>query len=282
MAKFSQLEISKHKGQVLDRIMAWKRQEVARQMEDVPLAELKALVSLAEPPLDFGAALTSEDGASLIAEVKRASPSKGLIAQDWSPTIIAETYAVGGAAAISCLTDSRFFQGKLAYLAEIVEHLRASNLYTPLLRKEFIYHPYQVYEARAAGADALLLIVGVLGDADLRELIGLTNKLGMAALVEVHDEEEVARALAAEARIIGVNNRNLKTFDVDIETTARLRELIPADVIVIGESGIRNSVDVKRMAEMGCDAILVGESFCKLPQVERDALVREFVLAGRQ
>lgn len=251
-------------------------------MEDVPLAELKALVSLAEPPLDFGAALTSEDGASLIAEVKRASPSKGLIAQDWSPTIIAETYAVGGAAAISCLTDSRFFQGELAYLAEIVEHLRASNLYTPLLRKEFIYHPYQVYEARAAGADALLLIVGVLGDADLRELIDLTNKLGMAALVEVHDEEEVARALAAEARIIGVNNRNLKTFDVDIETTARLRELIPADVIVIGESGIRNSVDVKRMAEMGCDAILVGESFCKLPQVERDALVREFVLAGRQ
>ena len=112
MPHFSQLEISKHKGQVLDRIMAWKRQEVARQMEDVPLAELKALVSLAEPPLDFGAALTSEDGASLIAEVKRASPSKGLIAQDWSPTIIAETYAVGGAAAISCLTDSRFFQGK--------------------------------------------------------------------------------------------------------------------------------------------------------------------------
>ena len=281
MARFSQLEISKHKGQVLDRIMAWKRQEVARQIEDVPLADLKALTSLAEPPLDFAAALTAEDGASLIAEVKRASPSKGLIAQDWSPSAIAETYATGGAAAISCLTDARFFQGKLAYLAEIVEHLRAKNLATPLLRKEFIYHPYQVYEARAAGADALLLIVGVLGDADLRKLIDLTNRLGMAALVEVHDEEEVARALAAEARIIGVNNRNLKTFDVDIETTARLRELIPADVILVGESGIRNAVDVKRMAEMGCDAILVGESFCKLPQAKRDALVREFVLAGR-
>ncbi len=276
------MEISKHKGQVLDRIMAWKRQEVARQMEDVPLAELKALVSLAEPPLDFAAALTAERGASLIAEVKRASPSKGLIAQDWSPTAIAETYAASGAAAISCLTDARFFQGKLAYLAEIVEHLRASELPTPLLRKEFIYHPYQVYEARAAGADALLLIVGVLGDADLRELIDLTNRLGMAALVEVHDEEEVARALAAEARIIGVNNRNLKTFDVDIETTARLRELIPADVILVGESGIRDAADVMRMAEMGCDAILVGESFCKLPQAKRDALVREFVLAGRQ
>lgn len=282
MAKFSQLEISKHKGQVLDRIMAWKRQEVARQMEDVPLAELKAFVSLAEPPLDFAAALTAEKGASLIAEVKRASPSKGLIAQDWSPTVIGETYAAGGAAAISCLTDARFFQGKLAYLAEIVEHLRARNLSTPLLRKEFIYHPYQVYEARAAGADALLLIVGVLGDADLRELIDLTNRLGMAALVEVHDEEEVARALAAEAGIIGVNNRNLKTFDVDIETTARLRKLIPADIILVGESGIRNAFDVEKMAEMGCDAILVGESFCKLPQSKREALVREFVLAGRQ
>jgi len=281
MARYSQLEISKHKGQVLDRIMAWKREEVARQMGDVPLAQLKALALLAEPPLDFAAALTAEAGASLIAEVKRASPSKGLIAQDWSPTAIAETYAACGAAAISCLTDARFFQGKLAYLAEIVERLRASNLSTPLLRKEFIYHPYQVYEARAAGADALLLIVGVLGDADLRELLCLTNQLGMSALVEVHDEEELERALAAEARIIGVNNRNLKTFDVDIETTARLRKLIPADIILVGESGIRNAVDVRRMAEMGCDAILVGESFCKLPQAKRGALVREFALAGK-
>ncbi len=281
MARYSQLEISKHKGQVLDRIMSWKREEVARQMEDVPLAQLKALALVAEPPLDFAAALTAEAGASLIAEVKRASPSKGLIARDWSPTAIAEAYATCGAAAISCLTDARFFQGRVAYLAEIVEHLRASNMSTPLLRKEFIYHPYQVYEARAAGADALLLIVGVLGDTDLRELLRLTNQLGMSALVEVHDEEELERALAAESRIIGVNNRNLKTFDVDIETTARLRKLIPADIIVVGESGIRNANDVRRMAEMGCDAILVGESFCKLPQSERGALVREFALAGK-
>ena len=188
MAKFSQLNISKHKGQVLDKIMSWKRQEVARLMDDMPLAQLKALASVAEPPLDFAAALTAEAGASLIAEVKRASPSKGLIAKDWSPTAIAETYAASGAAAISCLTDSRFFQGKLADLAEIGEYLRARNLSTPLLRKEFIYHPYQVYEARAAGADALLLIVGVLGSAELRELLLLTNRLGMSALVEVHDE----------------------------------------------------------------------------------------------
>ena len=282
MAKFSQLDISKHKGQVLEKIMSWKRQEVARLMEDTPLAQLKALAAVAEPPLDFAAALTAEAGASLIAEVKRASPSKGLIAKDWSPTAIAETYAASGAAAISCLTDARFFQGKLAYLAEISEHLRAKNLSRPLLRKEFIYHPYQVYEARAAGADALLLIVGVLGSAELRELLVLTNRLGMGALVEVHDEAELEQALAAGAEIIGVNNRNLKTFVVDIETTARLREQIPADKIVVGESGIRNAADVKRMAEMGCDAILVGESFCKLRQSQRSTQVSEFVRAGKQ
>ena len=281
MAKFSQLDISKHKGQVLDRIMSWKRQETLRQMEETPLEQLKALASVTKPPLDFAAALTAEAGASLIAEVKRASPSRGLIAQDWSPTAIAEAYAANGAAAISCLTDARFFQGKLAYLTEIKEHLHSRKLSTPLLRKEFIFHPYQVYEARAAGADALLLIVAVLGRAELRELLRLTSRLGMGALVEVHDEAEVERALQADAHIIGVNNRDLKTFAVDIETTARLRKLIPTDKVVVGESGIRDPDDVKRMAEMGCDAILVGESFCKLRQAERGARVREFARAGK-
>ena len=282
MARFSQLDISKHKGQVLDKIMSWKRQEVQRLLEEAPLEQLKALAAVTEPPLDFAAALTAEAGASLIAEVKRASPSKGLIAQDWSPTAIGETFARNGAAAISCLTDARFFQGQLSYLTEIKEHLLDSELSTPLLRKEFIYHPYQVYEARAAGADALLLIVSVLGNQQLRELLRLTNRLGMAALVEVHDEAEVERALEVDAQIIGVNNRDLKTFAVDIETTARLRERVPADRILVGESGIRNPDDVKRMAEMGCDAILVGESFCKLPHAERGGLVHEFVCAGRR
>ncbi len=282
MAKFSQLDISKHKGQVLDKIMSWKRQEVLRQMDETPLEQLKALASVTEPALDFAAALTAETGASLIAEVKRASPSKGLIARDWSPTAIAEAYAANGAAAISCLTDARFFQGRLAYLTEIKEHLQSKRLSTPLLRKEFIFHPYQIYEARAAGADALLLIVAVLRGAELRELLRLTNRLGMAALVEVHDEAEVARALEVDAHIIGVNNRDLTTFAVDIETTARLREQIPGDKIVVGESGIRNPDDVKRMAAMGCDAILVGESFCKLRHAQRGGQVREFVRAGKQ
>lgn len=282
MPKPSKLDILKHKGQVLEQIMAWKRQEVPQQMAEMPLAQVKAFANLAPPALDFAAALTAHPGASLIAEVKRASPSKGLIARDWNPPEIAETYARNGAAAISCLTDSRFFQGQLAFLTAIKEHLHLKGLKTPVLRKEFIYHEYQVYEARMAGADAILLIVAVLGDRELRELLELSHSLGMGVLVEVHDAEEVDRALAAGAQIIGVNNRNLKTFEVDIENTAKLRARIPADKVLVGESGIRDRADVERMAEMGCDAILVGETFCKLPQAERAAKVREFVEAGRQ
>ena len=282
MPKPSQLDIAKHKGQVLDQIMAWKRQEVPRRMEEMSLAQVKAFARLAPPALDFAAALTRTAGASLIAEVKRASPSKGLIARDWDPPRMAETYARHGAAAISCLTDARFFQGKLADLTAIAERLAEKRLPVPLLRKEFIYHEYQVYEARMAKADAILLIVAVLGDNELRRLLRLSTDLGMSVLVEVHDEAELARALAADAQIIGVNNRNLKTFQVDIENTARLRALIPAGKIVVGESGIGDVADVRRMAEMGCDAILVGETFCKLRQNRRGAKINEFVQAGRR
>jgi indole-3-glycerol phosphate synthase len=195
--------------------------------------------------------------------------------------LIADTYARSGAAAISCLTDGRFFQGKLEYLTAIKERQRETGKLVPVLRKDFLYHEYQVYEARMAGADAILLIVSVLGDNDLRRLRQLSESLGMAALVEVHDEAELERALKSEAQIIGVNNRNLKTFEVDIETTARLRALIPPGKVLVSESGIRSAEDVERMAQMGCDAILVGETFCKLPQTERGDKVREFVRAGR-
>lgn len=278
--KHSKLDMAKHKGQVLDEIMAWKRQEVPKQMEEAPLSQVKAFAHLAPDARDFAGALTATSGASLIAEVKRASPSKGLIAKEWDPELIGETYARSGAAAISCLTDSRFFQGKLQYLTGIKERLREIGLEIPVLRKDFLYHEYQVYEARMAGADALLLIVGVLSDAELRTLYDLTYALGMQALVEVHNEEELARALAVDAHVIGVNNRDLRTFQVDIENTARLRAQIPAGKVVVGESGIRNAEDVQKMASMGCDAILVGETFCKLPQAERGAAVKEFVRAG--
>ncbi|MFZ1769097.1 MAG: indole-3-glycerol phosphate synthase TrpC [Caldilinea sp.] len=278
--KPSKLDIAKHKGAVLDQIMAWKRQEVPKQMELMPLAQVKAFARLAPPALDFAAALTAVPGVSLIAEVKRASPSKGLIAHDWDPESIAESYARNGAAAISCLTDSRFFQGKLEYLTAIKEHLRTIGASVPVLRKDFLYHEYQVHEARMAGADAILLIVGVLGDNDLRTLRELAESLRMAALVEVHDEAETERALKSGARILGVNNRNLRTFQVDIETTSRLRALIPPDRMLVSESGIRTIDDVRRMAEMGCDAILVGETFCKLPQTKRGPEVKAFVQAG--
>ncbi|MCB0062347.1 MAG: indole-3-glycerol phosphate synthase TrpC, partial [Caldilineaceae bacterium] len=267
--KHSQLDIAKHKGEVLDRIMNWKREEVPKQMAEVSLAQVKAFAQLAPDPLDFAAALTAKRGASLIAEVKRASPSKGLIAKDWDPELIAETYARNGAVAISCLTDSRFFQGELAYLTAIKEHLREIKCDIPVLRKDFVYHEYQLYEARMAGADAILLIVAVLSDSEIKSLYELTYKLGMQALVEVHDEEEVERALAFDAHIIGVNNRDLRTFQVDIENTARLRAMLPQGKVVVGESGIRDTADVQKMADMGCDAILVGETFCKLPQNKR-------------
>jgi len=277
----SKLDIAKYKGQVLDQIMAWKRQEVPKQMETMSLAQVKAFARVTPPALDFAAALTARPGASLIAEVKRARPSTGVIAHDWAPELIAETYARNGAPAISCLTDSRFFQGKLEYLTAIKERLREIGKPVPVLRKDFLYHEYQVYEARMAGADAILLIVGVLGDNDLRDLRELAESLGMAALVEVHDETETERALKSGAHIIGVNNRNLRTFEVDIETTGRLRSLIPPDKLLVGESGIRTVADVRRMAEMGCDAILVGETFCKLPQAKRGEEVKAFVEAGR-
>lgn len=280
--KPSKLDIAKYKGEVLDQIMEWKREEVPAQMAEVSLAEVKAFARLAPDPIDFAAALTARPGASLIAEVKRASPSRGLIAQDWDPELIGETYARSGAAAISCLTDVRFFQGKLEYLTAIKERLRDIGKPVPVLRKDFIYHEYQVYEARMAGADALLLIVGVLSDNELRKLYDLTYQLGIQALVEVHDERELERALALDVHIIGVNNRDLRTFQVDIETTGRLRALIPPGKVLVGESGIRNEADVQRMAAMGCDAILVGETFCKLRQPERAAKVREFVAAGEQ
>ncbi|MBV7332761.1 indole-3-glycerol phosphate synthase TrpC [Chloroflexi bacterium TSY] len=278
--KQSKLDISKQKGKVLEQIMAWKRQEVPKQMEQVPLSQVKAFAQLAPPPVDFAASLTAHAGASIIAEVKRASPSKGLIAREWDPELIGETYARNGVAAISCLTDSRFFQGQLEYLTDIKERLREINMSIPVLRKDFIYDPYQVYEARTAGADVLLLIVAVLSDTELSSLYKLTYELGMQALVEVHDETELERALAIDAHVIGVNNRDLRTFTVNIENTARLRAQIPAGKVVVGESGIKTPDDVRKMADMGCDAILIGETFCKLPQERRAERVEEFVRAG--
>ena len=264
---------AKSRGKILDEIMAYHREQLPKIMRDVPLADLRALASVTAPPLDFYAAL-KKPGVSLIAECKKASPSKGLMVRNYDPVELAKTYAKAGASAISVLTDGRHFQGSLEHLRDVKEAVKV-----PVLRKDFIFDPYQIYEARVAGADAVLLITAVLSDADLRHLLQLTHKLGMNALIEVHTRAELERALALEPRIVGVNNRNLQTFAVDFANTARLRRLIPAHVVVVGESGLKTADDVRQMRAIGVDAILVGETLAK--SKNRFQTAREFVKAGR-
>ena len=211
-------------------------------------------------PLDFAAAL-KEKTVRLIAEVKKASPSKGLLCPVFDPLSLARTYAENGAAAISVLTESQYFLGAPEHLAGIRAAQKAGKMPSvPLLRKDFIFEPYQICESRALGADALLLIVAILTDDQMAELLRLSHQLGMKCLVEVHNAEETRRAVASGAGIIGINNRDLKTFVVDISTTEQLRPLIPDDRIVVSESGIDNRADMERLARCKVQAALVGEA----------------------
>lgn len=246
---------------ILDKIIAWKRDEIACRKRARPIEAVRAEAAQAPPPRDFAAALRVP-GVRLIAEVKRASPSKGLLRHDFDAVALACEYEANGAAAISVLTDQHFFQGSL-------DHLRAvrQNVDLPVLRKDFILDSYQVYEARAAGADATLLIVVALGDGDLKALHRLVHELGMTALVEVHNETELERALEIGPRIVGVNNRDLRTFEVDLETTARLRPLVPAEVVLVAESGVHTREDVARLAAIGADAMLVGEALVRAEDI---------------
>lgn len=269
---------AKQRGTILDEIMRAQREELPKTMRDVPLADLRALANVAPPPLDFQGAL-KQAGVSLIAECKKASPSKGLLVRDYDPVRLAQTYIRGGAQAISVLTNGRFFQGSLADLRDVKEGIANLRPWVsdrrdprlkrgvPVLRKDFIFHPYQVYEARAAGADAVLLIVAVLAEREMRELLALAHALGMEALMEVHTAAELERALAAGPRIIGINNRDLQTFEVDFENTARIQEQIPASITTVAESGVRTADDVRRMAGIGVDAVLVGESLVRSKEV---------------
>ena len=269
-------KLAQRRGTILDEIMTFHRENLPKIMRETPLADLRALASVAPPTLDFYAAL-KKPGVSLIAECKKASPSKGLMVPHYNAAELAKEYAKAGASAISVLTDARHFQGSLADLRDVKETVAKKKV--PVLRKDFIFDPYQVYEARVAGADALLLIASVLSDGDLKELLALTHRLSMNALIEVHTEEELARVLPLQPRIVGVNNRNLQTFEVDFENTARLRQQIPADVVAVGESGLKNASDVRKMAEIGVDAILVGETLVKSKDVYKTTV--EFVRAGR-
>jgi indole-3-glycerol phosphate synthase len=241
-------------GTILDEILEHKAHEVEIRKQNVSMNQVGEAALLVAPPRNFRGALVRENVA-LIAEVKHASPSKGILIEDFNPEALGAIYASQGAAAISVLTDERFFKGALADLTAV-----RNVVDVPVLRKDFVLDAYQVYEGRAAGADATLLIVAALTDDQLRDLHTLTTDLGMAALVEVHNETETERALNAGASLIGINNRNLKTFEVSLDVTARLAALVPEDVILVAESGIASTADVRRMGMLGAHAVLVGEA----------------------
>lgn len=252
---------------ILDEIFAHKAVEVSERKRLVPLAEVRRAAEGTAPAPDFVAALKAARKPSplapggalwpaLIAEVKAASPSRGLLVKDFDPLALARTYAQCGAAAVSVLTDERYFQGHLDYLRQIA----SLNLGLPLLRKDFVRDPYQIYEARAAGASAVLLITACLEPAQLRDLHALAVELGLAPLVEVHTREELERALVYRPVLVGVNNRDLRDFTVHLETTLALRPFVPDGTCLIAESGIHSAADVARLAENDVDAILVGEA----------------------
>jgi indole-3-glycerol phosphate synthase len=245
---------------VLDKILARTRERVAAERERRPLGPSDPAVRAAPAVRPFAEALVEPGRVSIIAEHKRRSPSRGAIREDLVPADVARRYEAAGAAAISVLTDEAFFGGRMAHLEEV---RAASSL--PVLRKDFVLDPWQVWEARAAGADAVLLIVAAFADADLSGLLATARESGLDALVEVHDRAELDRALAAGARLVGVNSRDLRTLAVSLETALALAPAIPADVVAVAESGIRTGADVRRLRDAGFDAFLVGEQLMTAP-----------------
>jgi indole-3-glycerol phosphate synthase len=248
---------------ILCRILATKRAEVEAARAAIPLAEIERQAREALAPRDFAGALRAKIAAgkpAVIAEIKRASPSKGLLREDYDPAAIARAYAAAGAACLSVLTDREYFQGAPEHLAEA----RAACA-LPVLRKDFIIEPYQVYEARALGADCILLIAAALAPGDMRGLEQLAQGLGMSVLVEVHDAAELQAALTLRTPLLGINNRDLRSFETRLETTLDLLTRVPADKLVITESGILTAADVARMRTAGVAAFLVGEAFMRAP-----------------
>ncbi len=249
---------------ILDKIVAVKHQEVAAAQKRKPLEVVRADAESRVLTRDFVGALRAKIAAGLpavIAEVKKASPSKGVLRADFIPADIAQSYAEFGAACLSVLTDVQFFQGSVDYLKQA----RAS-CQLPVLRKDFMVDAYQIYESRAMGADAVLLIASCLSDAQMADFEAIAQSLDMAVLVEVHDQAELERALRLKTPLMGINNRNLKTFEVSLDTTLALRALVPTDRILVTESGIQTRDDVLRMGAAGVNAFLVGEAFMRAPE----------------
>lgn len=242
---------------ILDDIVRDKRADLQQTKAAVSLTELQQRLLFRAPRRPLRAALEARHRA-IIAEVKKASPSKGVIRADFDPVQIAVRYAAGGAAAISVLTEERYFQGHLDYLAAIRQAVSV-----PLLRKDFLFDPYQLYEARAFGADAVLLIVAILPDTLLQELLWLAEELNLSPLVEIHDHAELERAIRSGARLLGINNRDLRTFRTTLATTEDLLPAVPPDAFVVAESGIETPADVERLERRGVGAFLIGEAFMR-------------------
>lgn len=248
---------------ILTTIVDKKKERLDAAKAALPLAMLKDWIADVAAPRNFTEAIKAGDGRiRLIAEVKKASPSKGLIRADFDPAVIAAVYDLKPVSAISVLTEEDFFQGRLSYL-EQVKGISAK----PVLRKDFIFDEYQIYEARANGADAILLIGAILDREKAAAFYALASNLGMAVLFEVHDEDDLATALYANAAIVGINNRNLKTMKIDLATSPRIKKLIPADKIVVSESGIKTRQDVLTLQNSGIDAMLIGTSFMETPDI---------------
>jgi len=246
---------------ILKKILDRKREEVACAKIAVPLSELRSRIAGLPATLGFESALRKTTAAAktaIIAEVKKGSPSKGVIRHDFDPLAIASIYAENGAACLSILTDAHFFMGDLAYIPAIRQSVNI-----PLLRKDFIFDPYQILEARTAGADAILLIAAMLDISALRDLASLARELGMDVLMEVHDEGEMETALQTDCMLIGINNRNLRTFETSLKTTERLAPLVPPERLIVAESGINARKDIERLAGVGAKAFLVGESLMR-------------------
>ena len=259
-------------GTILDTILAHKHAEVQERQRDLPVAILEARAKQALPPRDFAGALQrpGQGRVALIAEVKKASPSAGIIRADFDPVQIARIYEDSGASCLSVLTDEKFFQGHDDYLRAVRE-----AVLLPILRKDFVVNAWQIYESRWLGADAILLIAAALTPVQIAEYAALAREMGMAALVEVHTEAEMQAALNAKATLIGINSRDLNTFQTDLGTVARLAAMVPPGVTLVAESGIKTPADVKRVADAGAKAVLVGETFMRAPDI--GAAVRDLL-----